>query len=246
MGSPIVLAPVGEISTPRQANIALEDVHRAEDLLRKLDELDDMLRDLITYEIQVYKAIIDSGLESEIKKKSDRYAVYEFSKLDDKGVAEAVKNCIQRGVTLRHYFEDNRYVDRHNRAVDDIIERQDAAVKRYEDSGETWLPETPCRMQSVKRVEEAVRNRTKDVLLKRGAVGVGDGRYVNPKLFPNEAKKALIIRAKSIGNDIRSAIELYAALKEEPDYEFKRDLDVLIYDGFSKRADLERRLVASA
>ena len=238
----MTLATVSKVGSPREATIYLTEAKRAEDLLRQLGELDDRLRELITYELSVYRAIADAGICGKVKGVARRYACEKFAELSEAQIGEVVTECVRRGMTLRGYFEALRARGREQVNIDRIAQAERNAIDTYSRDGRAKLVNfVGGRSDSFSdRIADAVRDRTKDRLLSMGAVGIGDGVYVDPDKYPNDVWKALVIRLKSIGDDVRAALSIASKLPSAPDEDQLAYMDELSFRGFSRLLLIER------
>ena len=67
-------------------------------------------------------------------------------------------------------------------------------------------------INKIDEIEDAVTDSTRIALRKRGAVGVGCGRYIDPEKHPEELKKALVIRKRNICYCIKKLFEICKAI----------------------------------
>lgn len=233
------LAKVGEVKTAKQARILIDEAKRVEQLLRAVDELHDNLVKLIDHEIAVYTAIRDSGLAHKVTGVSARYACEQFCNLDEHGIGVLREQCICEGMTVRGNFERDRIAKRENDKLKAVIVQADESVEAFRRNGIVNISgvSSTSRDRDVAFLIDAAKDRLKDRLLCAGAVGIGDGVYVDPIKYRKDAWQALIKRLQSIGNDINAACRLYSLLVDRPDEDQMTYLDSICFKGFCARAE---------
>lgn len=103
-------------------------------------------------------------------------------------------------------------------AIDAAWAECDNVVDEYSRDGRTSInlasgfnPQEGNTISTGKTIN-AIKNRAKDRLLGLGAVGIGNGVYVNPATRPDEAMRSLDIKAKSIWADLLSLRQTYMAI----------------------------------
>lgn len=233
------LAKVGEVKTAKQARILIDEAKRVEQLLRAVDELHDNLVKLIDHEIAVYTAIRDSGLAHKVAGVSARYACEQFCNLDEHGIDVLREQCICEGITVRGNFERDRIAEREKDKLKSVVVRADEYVGKYKESGRVNISglSTASKDRDVAFLMDAAKDRLKDRLLSAGAVGVGDGIYIDPTKYRDDAWQALIKRLQSIRNDINAACRIYSLLVDRPDDEQMAYLDSICFKGFCASAE---------
>jgi len=80
-------------------------------------------------------------------------------------------------------------------------------------------------VDKVDEIEDAVTDSTRIALRKRGAVGIGGGKYVDPNRHPEDLSKALDIRKRNICYCIKKLMEICKAVD---DANFMTELDEAI------------------
>ena len=233
------LSPVGEVANAKQARILIDEAKRAEQLLRAVEQLDENLCKLVDHEISVYKAIKEAGLAYKVKGVSARYACIEFSKLTDRGIELLRKECLMEGMTVRGNFERQRRNEREANKVESFISTADVLIDRFKSDGtvdisvvdaKSWDKETAFLLG-------AAKDRLKDKLLSIGAVGIGDGVYIDPARNKDKVWQALLLRLRSIRSDMMAAARLYEPMAVSITAEQRQFLDQISFNGFCEFAD---------
>ena len=216
--------------------MAMEETKRAEDALRRLGELRDRIRELVAYEVSTYRSIVDAGLQDAVKGICSRNVLEKFSKLTEADLNRVCAVCIENGYSIRAYFESTRKDEQRMAMLDKAQGELNQAVKEYKKMGCVTLPSpssAESKSVSLSAAIEGLRKVTRDRLLKAGAVGVGDGRYVDPETHQREVWDALVIRAEQIRHDMLGCARLYAALESKPGDAERGLLDKHAWRGFS-------------
>ncbi len=148
---------------------------------------------------------------------------------------ECVDRCI-RLVTLMNEEKRDKDSYYNNKFA---AEQVGKLVGKFVNDGEVTIP-SPFYVGIEERASDGLAMRTRANIIRVGGVCVGDNRYVLPETHQDELMDAITIRARSIGRDIGSVIELYALLEKEPDKTDKRKLNSLAFPGFTDMCDMAR------
>ena len=235
MSAEMMLPSRGEIVSARQAQMAMEETKRAEDALRRLGELKERIRELVAYEVSTYRAIVDAGLQDAVKGVRDLNLLDKFSKMSEAHLNDVCETCIRMGVSLRYYFESHRKEEQRMKLLTDAQNELNGVVDDYKKTGFAVMPPSVSvrnRNDALGAAMVGLRKVTRDRLLQAGAVGIGDGKYVNPKEHQHEVWLALIERADQTKADMMSVARLYHALDHKLGEDEIECLDRHAFPGF--------------
>lgn len=152
---------------------------------------------------------------------------------------EAYQECVSGGirlVTLMNYEKKNKDSYYCNKLA---AEQVGKLVGEFVNNGEVTIPH-PFYCGIEERAADGLAMRTRASIIRVGGVCIGDNHYVLPETHQEDLMKAITIRAKSIGGDLKSVYELYSMLDEEPDYDTKDKLNRLAFPGFTDLCDAAR------
>ena len=74
-------------------------------------------------------------------------------------------------------------------------------------------------------------------MLSTGAVGIGDGVYIDPARNKDKVWQALLLRLRSIRSDMMAAARLYEPMAVSITAEQRQFLDQISFNGFCEFAD---------
>jgi len=209
------------IKTDRDAKDVIGKMQIIRDLLKQADEYNAIARDFCAAECEIYIAIAKNGLTDELSA-SNKAVVGWLIEVGDEGQAEILRQC-QEGVTVRWvYNHRDRSKDIKGQELCSILPKiSDDCVQKLSEHGRVDLNDYYMRKhvwhvpgddedafeeckytKEYEFIVDAAKDRTKDKLLKAGAVGIGDGVYIDPNKYPDEVYKSVLIRAKSIYADL--------------------------------------------
>lgn len=236
----VELAMRGTVRNELQARTAILDTERVERVLRDMGELKKRLREFISYEISVCQAICDAGMQHAMKGVKMAFLINTFSKMSSVELSRAVEHCMRNGITLRYYFETLRRDEKVHQGLKRVAEMYGRKVNEFDKTGIVRLEEYDSEGFSKleKDMANAYKNRVKDVLLNHGGVCIGDGTYVDPSTHGRDVWQALVIRLKSVRNDIESAARLYRMLPNDVGDDQREYLDSISFVGFVEFAEV--------
>lgn len=130
------------------------------------------------------------------------------------------------GEPIDTQYDRFRSANRCNALGKDAYEYRDSKIEEYKNKGCVSISLDDC-VKSMRygdsklgrKIADAFVNRTKDDLLDLGAVGIGNGQYINvsDSRFSHLVLSAIQIRVKSIINDILSLEQIVVKLEHIPE-----------------------------
>jgi len=219
--STIQLPTCADLRTEADATKALDTLKQYRAWLKMCGKLTEEKKTLIKNEFIVFDAIRESGTFSSHKPKStyERAACW-YAQLDDVTATRYKTECIQSLASILEIFRREDKAEQEARVCQKYEKRKQDALSALEEFGEVdlkhifpevrydrltddeYMPDYHKRNTLI----DSVKNRTKDALLKRGAVCVGESQYVKVENCSYEQfSYAIVNRLMSISDDIKRA-----------------------------------------
>lgn len=204
------------IETAQDARDACANLKTLEDLLKRLDELDRQIAKYVALEIETYRRINELGLALHLKKASQRRIATWIGEQTDDEIDTLVRRCIVGPQTVERFFINIiRPKQIYDAAAEACDKQRKKALDDYKEGKSIYLdsyffvPDGRAS-ESVKSCYRAMKSQTRSDLLKLGAVGCGDGWYIDPKAEGGKERNQdfLTIRADSVIADLRNFMEL--------------------------------------
>lgn len=195
------------LETSAQAKKLLSAVLTAQEMLRKMGEYNSIARTYAEAEAALYVKAVRENLTTEFTGKQRSVAEWVASMTESEQQALVEKAAM--GVTItylydsmvvgRKWLELNERVEVNAQAIVDELEQTGSAELSLSRIAKSTYMTSSCQRKLI----DAVKNRTKDRLLNRGAVCVGDGVYMLPDPTKKvEMANAIKKRLDSIRNDV--------------------------------------------
>lgn len=241
-GSGVVIpASAAPVSNKGEAVEEVRGVDRLQKALKAVEMWQDKYKEFMRYELSVLNQVDSvATVNSKTGKKSFQTTIDDYNicgrvsvsmknylewwiNLSPADRVSVQKEAVESFNSIRGVFRNRR--KKANNSLQAAVEKADferiAAVEEFQDTGRvnldyfSGLRAKNSVTASVSRAVDAVKDRTKDDLIKHGAVGVGDNWYINPYRFPQDAIPSLNIKAVNIMNSIKSFKKHYEAISKK-------------------------------
>ena len=202
-----------EMKTKTDAMQSLAGLSKLKKMLEAAEMYQKYAKKYIELEARTYVDFIRlDGSLSGVKMSSEKkrlLAALESMNHDEQ--EELIAECSDRCISILTILKNGLAKLDCDRADRTSIEMSKRIIREFDRTGRVRLDmKAPRGLTKYEAVFDAVENRTKDALLRRGAVGIGGKMYVNPDSATNwiELVSAFKLRANSIQADIISSFEL--------------------------------------
>lgn len=235
---------VDEAACKIVCNINMQDVENVVDAFKEQDELlskakefEELRRKYAALEAATYKRIVDRGWAKALGLSTNIRRAAEWIAESPEKYEERIRSILNGGHTLISLWKEACRVDEKMTYLDDSIRAKRRAVSDYGLRGRASLEPLKFfkereyhfdryieasneidEFSESEQIQEAVLNSARIELRKLGAVGIGDGEYVDPEKYPDEVNKAVGIRRKNIAccvNRLRELCEIVDTLDFE-------------------------------
>lgn len=223
-----------------------------DELLRQAQEFSELRAKYAALEAATYKRIVDRGWASALKPNSNICKAAKWLAEEPEKYEERLRIILQgEGTLVSLWKQDCALHDKMDTVKTYLKERRDE-IQRYDREGrasvgievpvdshalwdmdyhfERYLDacnrirwETPKELEEV---EQALINDTRIKLRAKGAVGIGEGEYIDPERYPEELAEAVGIRVKNIASCILRLKEICTVANIDFGDEMKKALEM--------------------
>ena len=214
-----------DMTTKDDASNVLNDLAKLKKMLEAVDKYHEYAKRYISFEARTYVDIANlpgdaSKIKASQKKKKVLLAV---SRMTAEEKTALIKKCEKECTSIVNVVDQMMIEESRDQASAAAMEQSRSCLIEYERNGRVTLDiVAPHGLKRFEPIFDAVENRTKDRMLRMGAVGIGGGTYVNPDKCGNwhEMESAFEIRARSIRSDILSAYSLITRISKDENWKF--------------------------
>ena len=208
-----------QMSCKGDADHVLNDLSKMKKLLKAADVYHEYAKKYVAFEVRTYIDFVNlPGDLSSVKVSQDKKTVLNaINAMSDTEREALAKECEETCTSVFSVLKRRRLERSKDNASATAIRESSRIIEEFDKKGETVLEiKAPHGMKYFSSVFDAIENRTKDRLLKRGAVCVGDKRYIDPSKRSKfeDLKTAFEKRAVSIKNDVLSADSLISKISK--------------------------------
>lgn len=226
-----------------------------DELLKQAQEFSELRAKYAALEAATYKRIVDRGWASALKPNSNICKAAKWLAEEPEKYEERLRIILRgEGTLVSLWKQDCALHDKMDTVKTYLKERRDE-IQKYDKEGRANVGDVPvnsrdlwdmeyhfdrylsaCRgiywdtPTELAEVEQALINDTRIRLRAKGAVGIGDGEYIDPKRYPEELAEAVGIRVKNIASCILKLKEICTAANIRFDSEMKKALEMAMVD----------------
>lgn len=220
-------ARINEIKTVEDGETAVDGLSRIKKMLEAVDEYHAVIQEFCSLEaevvIQITK-ICDFGSRDYYALEDSNKQLFNcvrFFKMHEDRIAQAVETCGKIGCSIFEWVSleqrSEMYAERIRNNEDRVTALSEKILDDFDKNGivrlsvDDFLDKVNDKGPNVVRmnartIAKGVTESTRDKLLRRGAVGIGDCQYVKPT--PETIERAILIRAESITHDMHKLAAL--------------------------------------
>lgn len=241
-----------QMSCKGDADHVLNDLSKMKKLLKAADAYHEYAKKYVAFEVRTYVDFVNlPGDISSVNVSQDKKMVLNaINAMSDTEREALARECEETCTSVFSVLKRRKLERSKDNASASAIRESSRIIEEFDEKGETILEiKAPHGMKYFSSVFDAMENRTKDRLLKRGAVCIGGKRYVDPSNWSKfeDLKTAFEKRAVSIRNDVLSAdsliskISKYDQWKESLGYEYEWIFALISYFNASERVQERMR-----
>lgn len=199
-----------------------------DELLKQAQEFSELRAKYAALEAATYKRIVDRGWAKALNPNTHICKAAKWLASEPEKYEERLRSILNGSHTLVSLWKEHLRVSERMTYASECISEKRKAAEDYGLRGRASL--APLHFfkektyyfekyieasqhleedyEGVDEIQEAMLNSARIELRKLGAVGIGDGEYVDPQKYPDEVRKAIGIRKKNIASCINRLREL--------------------------------------
>lgn len=223
-----------------------------DELLKQAQEFSELRAKYAALEAATYKRIVDRGWERALKPTSNICRAAKWLAAEPEKYEERLRKILNGYGTLVSIWKEDCALHDKMDTVKTYLKERMSEMQRYDKDGRASVSgdvpvdsralwdmeyhfdryldaceriywETP---KELAEVEQALINDTRIRLRAKGAVGIGNGEYIDPERYPEELAEAVGIRVKNIASCILKLKEICTAANIRFDSEMKKALEM--------------------
>lgn len=226
-----------------------------DELLKQAQEFSELRAKYAALEAATYRRIVDRGWANALKPNSNICKAAKWFAGEPEKYEERLRTILNGDGTLVSLWKEDCALCGKMDTVKTYLKERRDEIRRYDKEGRASVCDKPvydrdlwdmeyhfdnylnaCRRvywetpTDLAEVEQALINDTRIKLRAKGAVGIGDGEYIDPERHPEELAEAVGIRVKNIASCILKLKEICTVANIHFSSEVKKALEMAMVD----------------